>query len=147
MACFRRGFTLIELLVFVMMILGACVGITYGCREGILATVGLALVGAVVGLFSPLLLLIPVAIFDRSEPGPPPCFKGTCGPTHYTWDLQAQQHLCRCRCGDRYELIGDQFVRHFDESLQLPYMKRDRRGRWRPERRSSPNLNPGHAVS
>lgn len=139
----RRGFTLIELLVFLLMLFGAAVGISLGARDGVLPSVGLGLLGAVLGLFSPLLLLIPLSLLDRREYGPPRCFKGACGPTQYTWDLQAAERRCRCRCGDEYELIDDRFVRHFGEGLQLGYMKRDRRGRWQPESRAGASLNPG----
>jgi hypothetical protein len=143
----KRGFTLIELLGFLLMLFGAIVGISLGARDGVLTCVGLGLLGAVLGLLSPLLLLIPLSLLDRREFGPPRCFKGACGPTQYTWDLQAVGRRCRCRCGDEYELIDDRFVRHFDEGLQLPYMKRDCRGRWQPEVRVRQGLSSDCAGS
>lgn len=135
----RRGFALIELLL-VAAVAGLLGGLLGGRMQGDRFSVLCASICFALGLLGIEALAVTIgAIVDlvhRWRPPLPPCHEGRCDHWDYGMSLEEPDpDVLQCRCGHRYRRRGERFVRVLSAEVELAYMTRDARGRWRPEPR------------
>lgn len=132
----RRGMTLIELLVF-LWLLGCVVGGAAwgGARSAWLVLPGVV-GGFVLGLAVPIAVIWPLDVYCRRRwPARPPCFAGRCGADDYRDAFDDGRGRWTCACGDVYVDRDGRFLRLVRDDVELPYMRKDDRGRWTPDAR------------